>query len=72
MEPKPWYTSKTIWFNVLAIAVLALELPELTNVIPDAWEPMLAAFVAVVNLVLRSATDRPISLTDQRSASRST
>ena len=67
---KPFYTSKTFWFNALAIAVYAAvsvagplgysgEIdPEVKGYI-DVIAP---AVVAVVNIALRFKTNQPISL----------
>ena len=63
MTPKPWYASKTIWANVLAFAatmftVFGVNLPfELS---PEVQAEIVAAVMAVVNIVLRFVTTEPI------------
>lgn len=54
---KPWYTSKTLWVNVLTLAVLILGTlaarPELAE-----YAPTMATLLAVVNVVLRFVTTK--------------
>lgn len=54
---KPWHTSKTLWVNILTLAVLILGTlaarPEL-----DAYAPTIATALAVVNVVLRFVTSK--------------
>lgn len=63
MPPKPWYRSKTVWFNVLTgvVAVAAyfgyVEDPETTARV----EQVLPVIVTVVNLILRFSTKRPLA-----------
>lgn len=63
MNPKPWYTSKTIWLN-LAVATLAA-----VEAATGALHPMLgdngiyiavAGVLPVANMILRSMTSQPI------------
>lgn len=61
-EPKPWYQSKTYWFNGLVGAALIAEqaIPALQSFMtPDNWAIASAAIV-LVNLVLRKLTTQPI------------
>ena len=62
---KPWWKSKTIWFNALAtiasgVDVLAQNLPVLQGVLPPGTGSALAVAVPVVNVVLRSVTSQGI------------
>jgi len=67
MDSKPWYASKTIWANVIAFVatmavVFGVDLPfELT---PEAQAEIVAAIMAVVNIVLRFVTAAPIGGND--------
>lgn len=63
MDSKPWYASKTIWANVIAFAatmatVFGVDLPFALT--PEAQAEIVAAIMAVVNIVLRFVTDTPI------------
>lgn len=58
---KKWYTSKTIWFNVIftALTILSNSLPALQSqfqITPEVYA-MIAGFV---NIVLRAITSSPI------------
>lgn len=65
-EAKPWYESKTIWFNALAILVLIasqfgfgeFELDQNTI---DTVLKILAGITAVTNVGLRFVTEKPVS-----------
>jgi len=52
---KPWYESKTLWVNVLALLAIVIgtltQWPELTSVYPQ-----LTTALAIVNMLLRFAT----------------
>jgi hypothetical protein len=52
---KKFYKSKTLWFNVIVTALIALEasLSQLSNIIPANWYGILAVSLAVGNGVLR-------------------
>ncbi len=56
MEPKLWYTSKTLWVNVLAIlGVLAVDVLNLN--LPTGWE---IYALSGVNILLRFITKKEI------------
>ena len=64
---KPWYTSKTLWFNLLALIVTVamgfgfgdLELAE--------WvEPIALGLIAVINLILRAVTNKGVRFVRDR------
>lgn len=58
MQPKKWYTSKTIWINLLMAAGIvtnAMIGSDLLNVETQ------GAIVIVVNLILRLVTGKPLS-----------
>jgi len=54
---KPWYKSKTVWFNVAAGAVEALQLVGTLGVLPPGT---ITTATAAVNIVLRRITKTPI------------
>jgi hypothetical protein len=64
MPSKPWWQSKTLWFNILSIVGVALAavLQSAGDLhIPASWIAVLTVVVAVVNMVLRLVTSQPIS-----------
>lgn len=63
MDKKPWYQSKTIWFNVVAAALAA------AGAATDVLQPvlgengiyvMIAGVLPVANMILRAATSQPL------------
>jgi hypothetical protein len=59
-EVKPWYKSKTMIFNVLAVvAAVAAEFGYAGTVPEDASEWVVGA-VAIINIILRMATKQPV------------
>lgn len=60
---KPWYESKTLWFNVfalLAVVVATLtQWPELAGIAPQ-----LTAALAIINMILRFMTYEAIGNDD--------
>lgn len=59
MEQKPWFTSKTLWFNVLSF--LWQFVGPLIG-IPTLDDSTFSAFVLVANLILRVITKGAITL----------
>lgn len=51
---------RTIIVNILAAVMPALELSELTAVMPDNWLPWYALGLALANMWLRKITTTPI------------
>jgi hypothetical protein len=66
MESKPFYKSKTFWFNVVAVLVLILGQFGYEGVISPEYQGYVDAFVpaiiAIVNLGLRLITKQPVSI----------
>ena len=60
---KKWYQSKTLWFNLVALAAAVLANYGYTGVLPAEWELFVPAIVVVVNFVLRLLTKEPIERT---------
>ena len=60
METKPFYLSKTLWFNLLSIVVIVAGVLGFGEFEMD--PTVQAAVVAVINLLLRLYTDRPIGM----------
>ena len=63
MEAKKWYTSKTLWFNVLTVVVVVAGGVGYAGFQPDPEMQVIGAgLVAVINLALRVfATSQPIT-----------
>jgi len=60
--PKSWYLSKTVWVNVLTLAVSVLGVFEASELLTERQLVLLAGLVIpIVNVILRWLTDRPIS-----------
>ncbi len=62
MEPaKPWYESKTIWANVLSIAIAILILvADVPGLSPES-RTWLTVILGIANILLRFVTDQPIA-----------
>lgn len=60
MDQKPFYTSKTLWFNVLAVVVFLAGSLGYADFAPSA--DVMAIAAAVLNLVLRFATRQPVAV----------
>lgn len=62
-ETKPWYLSKTIWFNIVCAALAALEenTGMLQPLLPVNFYSALAVTLPVVNGVLRVITTKGLS-----------
>jgi hypothetical protein len=52
-----------MWFNAIAIVLAALELTEVTALIPASGMGLYAAVVSVGNLILRMQTSQSVTLT---------
>jgi len=62
VNSKKWYTSKTIWVNLVALAgavVVAYGLPEAQ------WPAIAGALLATLNLMLRLVTGESIAFGDE-------
>jgi len=60
MDAKKWYLSKTFWFNIIALVVMVLGAYGYTGEVPEEWGVLVPAILALVNLILRYFTKRPI------------
>lgn len=65
-EAKPWYASKTLWFNLASAALAAVILVEdylRASFLPvsDGLRPWLIMVLAIANIFLRYATSQPIA-----------
>jgi len=72
---KPWYKSKTVWFNILTIGGALLDatmglIPTLSSVIAPHIFPWIMFGVGVVNMVLRTITTGPIDWTEAQAQER--
>lgn len=57
---KAWYTSKTIWLNILTGIAALLAIPEFVAAIPNGWMTYVLAFNALANVALRLITSQSI------------
>lgn len=62
MESKPWYRSKSVWFNILSGVGSLVTL----GIFPPAVAVYIPAVTAVVNIGLRLVTDRPVTVLPQQ------
>lgn len=65
IDAKPFYLSKTLWFNVICLVLLVVEqIPVISPQIPI-WGTQAVAYILLVgNAVLRLFfTDKPLTLT---------
>lgn len=62
MEPKPFWQSKTVWFNILALLVLIANAFGFVDFIPTEDVTELAgASIVIINLALRFITNQGVS-----------
>jgi membrane protein YdbS with pleckstrin-like domain len=60
-EAKPFWKSKTFWFNVLALLLTVASAFGYQDFKPDPWVQDLATvIIIVVNLILRFVTSTPV------------
>lgn len=58
---KEWFRSKTLWFNILALAVAIAGVFGFGEYLPNVkWGEIIAIAVAIANLFLRYWTSEPI------------
>lgn len=63
MDAKPWYESKTIWLNALAIVVaVGYYLLDQPGVVPAQYLVYATAVIGALNLVLRMLSSQPLTL----------
>lgn len=58
---KEWYKSKTIWFNVVMLGALMLQEFKGIQVSDQDVQNIVLGIMAVVNIVLRLTTSKPIA-----------
>jgi len=62
MDTKPWYKSKLIWANILAVVIAVLSyLGAFPGLIPPEFGPGFLAAIGALNIVLRVLTNQPIA-----------
>ena len=62
MASKKFYTSKTFWFNVLAVVVALAAAFGYTGELPTGAEVFLPAVIALINIILRFVTSQAVRL----------
>jgi hypothetical protein len=53
MESKPFYLSKTFWFNILTALAAIAAMPEITTIIPAEFLKYIVALNVIGNIILR-------------------
>jgi len=60
MVTKPWYQSKTLWFNIIGLVVAAAG--EFSNAFPSGQVAKISGFVLTIgNIILRLITTTQIA-----------
>ena len=72
---KPWYRSKTVWFNILTIGGAFMDgligmMPTVQPLVPVEVYPFLLLIVGLVNMILRVVTTGPIDWTEAQAQER--
>lgn len=57
---KPFWQSKTVWFNLVTAVLAVLALPEFVHLVPTSWLPYIGLVSAIGNTVLRSVSTQPL------------
>ncbi|MFP5223052.1 MAG: hypothetical protein ACLGSA_12245 [Acidobacteriota bacterium] len=57
MNGKKWYSSKTLWANMVALGAIGVQAAMGETVMDPAWQ---AAILAVSNAALRMTTNQPL------------
>lgn len=60
---KAWYTSKTVWLNILGLLVLLVKQATDTHLIPDA--SIGVSVLGMLNIVMRFVTTMPVGASTQ-------
>jgi hypothetical protein len=61
MEAKNFLLSKTLWVNLMALAVTHFGISELVD--PEVQMELVVSVLAIVNIGLRFVTKKPVKLT---------
>ena len=62
---KKFYTSKTLWFNVIGVFLLWIIpaiFPDFILAVPEEWGMFREPIILIVNLILRLFTDKGVEL----------
>lgn len=59
---KPWYTSKTLWVNLLAVIGSIIIGTQVTT---ETWAEISVGLLALVNVILRLVTGEQIAWTKE-------
>ncbi len=60
MNSKSLFKSKTFWVNLLGITADAIL--HYSGVLPPAWQPYIVMAGGIINVVLRTITNQPVTL----------
>jgi len=66
MDTKPWYKSKTMWFNIATVvaagtAFVSSNPAAFLPFLPEQSAPVILAVVGVINVMLRAVTTTGVS-----------
>jgi len=62
MLAKKWYTSKTLWFNGLALVAAVAANYGYSGELPADWAVFVPGIVIVINVILRLVTKQAVEL----------
>ena len=60
---KPWYTSKTLWVNLLAVIGSIIIGTQVTT---ETWAEISVGLLALVNVILRLVTGEAVSWSNDK------
>lgn len=62
MDTKIAWTSKTLWFNVLALICAVAVAFGYQGELPEEWKTWVTVIVTIINIILRFITKQPVAL----------
>lgn len=62
MDTKIMWTSKTLWFNVLALITAVAAEFGYQGELPQGWETWVTVLVTAINIILRFVTKKQVTL----------
>ncbi len=65
MDSKHWLTSKTMWANVIALGAVVISYFGIEGPDEKVQAEILIGFMAVLNLILRAVTTKPVTLSKE-------
>lgn len=62
------FNSRTMWLNAIAVLVAILSMSEVLVLVPPRYLPVYTMLTAVLNMILRTQTVRPVAFSSPGSA----